>query len=95
MRARLARRIARRYGVEVMVSATSRVRAFVTPNAPGLNMRGFPVAVLRRGDTLATFRDTVRGACAMLRAHVAESLPGDMEVTEARAILDAIPRGPR
>lgn len=90
MRARLARRIARRYGVEVMVSATAHVRAFVVPDAPA-----FPVAVLRRADTLATFRDSIRGALAMLRAHVAETLPGDMEVTEARAMLDALPRGPR
>ena len=95
MRAQLARRIARRYGVEVMVRATSSVRAFVIPDAPDSSGRAFPVAVLRRGDTLAAFRDSIRAACTMLRKHTAETLPGDMEVTTARAILDALPRGPR
>ncbi len=95
MRAQLARRIARRYGVEVVVRATSPVRAMVIPGAPGSDVRGRPVAVLRRGDTLATFRASVRGACVMLRKHTAETLPGDMEVTTARAILDALPLGPR
>lgn len=94
MRAQLARRIARRYGVEVVVRATSPVRAMVLPSDPP-HRGALAVAVLRRGDTLATFRASVRGACVMLRKHTAETLPGDMEVTEARAILDAIPRGPR
>lgn len=60
-----------------MVRATSPVRAMVIPGAPGSDVRGRPVAVLRRGDTLATFRASVRGACVMLRKHTAETLPGD------------------
>jgi len=51
------------------VRATSAVRAFVVPDAAP-----YAVAVLRRADTLAMFRDSVRGA---------------------RAMLDALPRGPR
>lgn len=94
MRPRLARRIARRYGVEVMVSRGDAVRATVLPADPP-HRGAVAVAVLRPTDTLATFRASVRGACSMLRAHVLESLPGDMEVSEARAIVDALPRGPR
>lgn len=94
MRPRLARRIARRYGVEVMVSTGTATRATVLPADPP-HHGPLAVVVLRPTDTLATFRASVRGACTMLRAHVVASLPGDMEVTEARAIVDALPWGPR